>query len=421
MIKHRGPVVLSGSLCLTTVSPLKSKRSSYLPVLLNLSIAATLIGCVTTGSTNSFLNSPDGAFSAVWPLPPEAPRIAYQGALVSDKSLGYQPSLWQRTRQVLLGIDTEQEVKVHRPFDVLADSKGRIITTNGLGGALHVFDVVSRKAESIYPTGNGTLTKPMGLSMDTQGLIYVADPAKRRVVAFDSDFQFVRAYGGPTELLNPVDVTVSPDDQFIYVIDSYLHQMVIYDRGGTVFRRIGAAKGDLAAKVASKQVPLASDPHAALRSSDLIENRGSTPAQFRYPAFIDAGPDGTIYVSDGMNFRVQAFDATGEYLFEFGRHGDTPGSFARPKGLAVNSEGHIYVADAAFNNIQIFDAEGRLLLSFGQLGNGPGDLWMPLGLAIDAEDRVYVADRFNSRIQIYQYLGESPPEPNVLPASSPKN
>ncbi len=388
---------------------------------MHLFLATMLVACVTTGSTNHFLNTPDGAYSTVWPLPPESPRIAYRGALVSERSLGYQPSLWQKTRQVLLGIQTEQEVKVHRPFDVLADGKGRIITTNGLGGALHVFDAINRKAETIYPTGDGTLTKPMGLAMDNLGLIYVADPAQKRVVAFNADFEFVRAYGGSSELLNPVDVTVSPDGAFIYVIDSYLHQMVIYDQGGTIFRRIGAAHGDLAARVAQKQVPIAADPHAAIRSSDLIENRGSASAEFRYPAFIDAGPDGTVYVSDGMNFRVQAFDATGEYLFEFGRHGDTPGSFARPKGLAVNSEGHIYVADAAFNNIQIFDAEGRLLLSFGQLGNGHGDLWMPLGLAIDAEDRIYVADRFNSRIQVYQYLSETSPESDLTPAPSTQN
>ena len=105
-----------------------------------------------------------------------------------------------------------------------------------------------------------------------------------------------------------------------------------------------------------------------------------------------------------MNFRVQAFDADGNFLRSIGRLGDTPGSMARPKGIAVDSEGHLYVVDAAFNNVQIFDDEGRLLLAFGAFGNGPGQLWMPTGLWIDQRDRIFVADRYNNRLQVFDYL-----------------
>lgn len=158
----------------------------------------------------------------------------------------------------------------------------------------------------------------------------------------------------------------------------------------------------------------ASNPHASSESSDLVENRGVGEGEFRYPAFVATGPDGRVYVSDGMNFRIQAFGPQGDFLFQFGRHGDTPGSFARPKGLAVDSEGHVYVVDAAFNNVQIFDNEGRLLMAFAGIGGGDGTLWMPLGITIDPQDRIMVADRFNDRLQVYQYL--SVPEP--IPAAS---
>ena len=104
--------------------------------------------------------------------------------------------------------------------------------------------------------------------------------------------------------------------------------------------------------------------------SDLVANRSKSPGAFHFPAFVDVGPDGTVYVSDGMNFRIQAFDANGAYLFHFGFHGDTPGGFARPKDLAIDSEGQVYVVDAAFNNIQIFTAKGELLLAFGAIGSG---------------------------------------------------
>ena len=64
--------------------------------------------------------------------------------------------------------------------------------------------------------------------------------------------------------------------------------------------------------------------------------------------------DGTLYVLDSGNFRVQAFDREGTFLRAFGKAGVNTGNFARPRGIAVDDEGRIYVSDASFNNFQIF-------------------------------------------------------------------
>ncbi len=143
--------------------------------------------------------------------------------------------------------------------------------------------------------------------------------------------------------------------------------------------------------------------------SDVWENRGAEPGEFRYPVSADVGPDGTLYVSDQMNFRVQAFDREGRFLRQFGGLGKMPGSFARPKGVAVDANGHIYVVDAAFNNVQVFNRDGSLLIVFGSLGHGEGEHWLPLGISVDESNRIYVADRFNNRTQVYEYL-EPPSE-----------
>jgi DNA-binding beta-propeller fold protein YncE len=217
----------------------------------------------------------------------------------------------------------------------------------------------------------------------------------------------------------------------VYVADSYLHQVVVFDLAGKVVQRIGRNAGDIARKknvvalltprthgeatrLQYGQAAAAAEPVAAhlpagyvAEPRDLTDNRGGAPAEFRYPSYVAVAPDGKVYVSDAMNFRVQSFDAGGRTIGAFGRLGDTPGSFARPKGLAVDSEGHVYVVDAAFNNLQIFDDQGRLLLSFGGMGRGHGQLWLPLGVHIDRQNRVYVVDRFNKRVQIYEYLSDA--------------
>jgi|GEM_PF-509891 len=384
---------------------------------LTLALLGLLAGCAAPASTLSYNAGLEPGAETVWPLPPDPLRIQYQGELTSQESIGFTHSLGERVRRMVFGGDLGEDILVHRPFDVHVGIDGSIYVTNGMQGSVMRFHPERRDAERMTPTGAGVLVKPMGLSGDDQGLLYVADPVQRRVVALTAQGDFVRAYGGQGVLLNPVDVAVSAAGDRIYVADSYLHQVVVFAGDGTLLRRIGRDQGSIEEKQERRALLASAAPgHPVSEPSDLTDNRGNGPGEFRYPAFIDVGPDGTVYVSDGMNFRVQAFDREGEFRFAFGRQGDAPGAFARPKGLAVSTEGHVYVADAAFNNVQIFDAEGQLLLSFGAIGGGPGQLWLPLGLAIDASDRIYVADRYNSRIQMYQYHPDS-----QAPAGDPSN
>jgi len=356
----------------------------------------------------------------VWPLPPETPRIRYSAVLYSDRDLGKKKSLFARVSGALAGTK-DNAIVVQRPHDVYVDHSGRIFLTNGQASGFWVFDPNQKEARLVVPEGVAALGKPMGIAGDGDGLIYIADSRHRRVVALDADGNYAQAYGGPSEMLNPVDVATSPFGDRVYVVDSHLHQLLVYTRDGALVKRIGRDVGDLARKAASR----ASTAHRLTsiddstdipghegwdrEPSDMAENRGILPSEFRYPAFVAVAPDGTVYVSDGLNFRVQAFDPEGEFLFEFGGLGNGPGSFARPKGVSVDNEGHVYVVDAAFNNVQIFDAQGQLLLAFGGHGNGAGQLWLPVGISIDTENRIFVADRVNNRIQIYEYLLPSAP------------
>ncbi|MFQ5529858.1 MAG: hypothetical protein ACE5FP_05850 [Gemmatimonadota bacterium] len=375
-------------------------------------VAAIAVGCA--GNASPGLLDPSSA-ALVWPAPPETARVAYLGQVASDRDMGKQSGFFANLRNGLLGTE-ENMLVTRRPFDTYVDGAGRIFVTSGAIGSILLFDPVEQTARILTPEGRGALTKPMGLTGDATGLVYVADPIQRRVVALkhtpEGEPEFAAAYGGRGALLNPVDVAVSPDGQRIYVADSYLHQVVVFDRGGSLLSRIGKDEGDLEAKdqrMTSLSTRQPAGGHGGRSSpdsepSDLVPNRGAVEGEFRFPAFVDVGSDGTVYVSDGMNFRVQAFDPDGTFVRQVGRHGDVPGSFARPKGVATDSEGHLYVVDAAFNNVQVFDREGRLLLAFSEFGNSDGQVWMPSGIAIDAADRIYLTDRYNDRIQVFQYL-----------------
>lgn len=363
----------------------------------------------------------------VWPQPPEAPRVRYVGFLYSERDLGKKRSFLSKLGGALIGSE-EQNVSVNRPHDLFVDAEGRIFLTNGIQPGFWVFDADEKKAKLIVPSGASSLGKPMGITGNSDGRLYIADARSRRVVAMTVDGTFLAAFGGYDVLLNPVDVAVSPDGRLVYVADSYLHQVLIFNvHDGALLTRIGRHEGDLQAKVERRRGQLSSSHGVPTSSpsdsmttpghpawddepSDLVENRGAGPGEFRYPAFLAVAPSGTLYVSDGLNFRVQVFSPEGEFLRQFGRLGDGPGTFARPKGITVDSQEHVYVVDAAFNNVQMFDGDGRHLMAFAEFGNGAGQLWLPTGLAADGRDRIFVADRVNNRIQVFEYL---PPTPEV--------
>ena len=357
-----------------------------------------------------------------WPLPPEAPRVRYVGWVSTEADIGKSEGFLSRMRNRLAG--TQGSVLgVQRPHDVHVDSGTRFFVSDGARGKVVLLNKETQAATVIGNGGAGNLRKPMGLGGDGQGTVYVADASGSRVVAFDRDGNFLRAYGGELVLLNPVDVAVDVERDLLYVVDSYLHQVVAFSiASGEVIGFIGKDVDELAEKRrtlaeagttgahggAAGAADDESTSHAGTQAGDLVGNRGGEAGEFRYPGFVAVAPDGTLYVTDQMNFRVQAFSPDGAFLRSIGQIGRTPGSFSRPKGIAVDTQGHLYVADALFNNIQVFDEQGQLLLVFGKVGSGEGEMYLPLGLHADGEDVIYVADRFNNRIQMFQFLGGDP-------------
>ncbi|MEN8098404.1 MAG: flippase activity-associated protein Agl23, partial [Chloroflexota bacterium] len=111
-------------------------------------------------------------------------------------------------------------------------------------------------------------------------------------------------------LISPRDVATS-DDQ-IYVVDWGNHRIVVFDSFGEVINVWGS--------------------YCDLETGEgCIDPDGSGPqplgaGQFREPWGIGIGSDGTIYVADTWNHRVQHFSTKGDYLNSWGAFG-TAASF----------------------------------------------------------------------------------------------
>lgn len=358
----------------------------------------------------------------IWPPAPEQPRIRYLGSWNSTEDLGIKKSFLSRLGSSLTGSRGEMPLVIQRPFDVLATSDGRLYVTDALNPYIAVFDPTRKQATRLGVGLSNGLVRPAGMGGDSHGNLYVADPTRKTIFVFDAAGAVLRTIGGPHLFRNPQDVAVDDVADRVYVVDSHLHQVLVFNRVGVEVGRIGKNESDtLAVDSREAMVHEPSDDPAAGRHGggaaspgrrDLVSNRGSGPGEFNFPFAVAVGPDGRVYVTDQMNFRVQVFDRSGEFLRAIGKAGTGPGNFSRPKGIAVSAANHIYVVDAAFNNIQMFDPDGQLLMFFGAMGPGEAQFWLPLGIDVSPTGAIYVADRYNHRVQMFQYLPESgqPPE-----------
>ncbi len=71
---------------------------------------------------------------------------------------------------------------------------------------------------------------------------------------------------------------------------------------------------------------------------------------------------GNTYISDGyINSRVAKVDKDGNWVKSWGEPGSGPGQFSTPHSIAVDAQGSVYVADRGNRRIQVFDGDGVFL------------------------------------------------------------
>jgi hypothetical protein len=90
-------------------------------------------------------------------------------------------------------------------------------------------------------------------------------------------------------------------------------------------------------------------------------------------------PDGSFYVLDSGNFRVQHFAADRRFLDAFGRYGSDPGQFVSPVAIGLDDGGNLYISDAGRNDVQVFTTGGTYVRTVAKgaagdalWGSGPG-------------------------------------------------
>jgi DNA-binding beta-propeller fold protein YncE len=111
-------------------------------------------------------------------------------------------------------------------------------------------------------------------------------------------------------------------------------------------------------------------------------------------------PDGTFYVADTGNHRVQKFSAGRQFVKAWGSFGSGDGQFANPFGIVTDGR-TVYVADDDRGDIQAFDPNGTFLRAFGPVVLNAG-----IFMTIDPAGTLYRAAGQDRPSSILRYAAD---------------
>jgi sugar lactone lactonase YvrE len=326
----------------------------------------------------------------VWPNPPAIARIRYVNWFANDKAVrNLQGSQQKKSTWMdrLAGTQSSDEIfkrpfSLIQPYGIAVDSKGGLYIADQKVGAIFIFNTDTHDVDMIRNGVHAHFSRIVGLAMDDNDRLFVSDPGLRHVLIFNKEH---KAEDIITEgLVSPGGLAIDTQNRLLYVADSELDEVLVYDADTLkVVRKMGTTG----------------------RKHEL-----TSPGDFAMPSALAVDAEGNLYVADTLNNRIQIFDADGNFVSTFGKSGDGPGYFARPKGVAIDGDGHIWVADGMQDRVQVFNKDGQLLISFGGHGLLPGQFQGLVAIAIDKRNRVFTTEIYPGRAQEFQYMTDAQAE-----------
>jgi DNA-binding beta-propeller fold protein YncE len=307
-----------------------------------------------------------------WPRVPEKWKLGDPSSIAIDA----QDNVWVLHRpRTLKGEDTAKAA----PPIVVFDAAGNFI--KAWGGAAAGYEWPEREH---------------GIHIDYKGYVWIGGnncPARNlpglkaigddQLLKFTQAGKFVMQIGRSTQskgnadtrnLHQPADVWVLPKTNELFVADGYgNHRVAVFDADTGTFKRMWGAFGN-------KPVDKDECPPPSL--STVPEGPG--PDQFSIVHAIRVANDGTVYVADRENRRVQMFTSDGKFLKQLVR---ARAPFARNVALSHDPEQQfLYVGGG--NDIVIVN---RRTLEIVSTIEGGGVIGGGHQIATDSKGNIYVA------------------------------
>lgn len=266
------------------------------------------------------------------------------------------------------------------PTGLTIDDQDNLYVANYYSHVIQVFDVSGKYLTGWggYGSVDGKMKNPFGIAADNHGFIYVADSGNQRIQKFTTAGAHVATWAGTSATLSAPHKMAADSTGNIYLANSNNNQIVKFSPDGAVVLKFGS--------------------------------KGHGDGQFETPYAVTVDAENSIYIADTGNNRIQKFDSKGNYLLQWGGwtdflHVSDDGNVNNPTGISANPDGSIWVADENNSRIQIFSKNGAYL---GKMGTCGADAltdcpWccqylQPYDVFIDKNGDHFITDISNNRI-----------------------
>jgi sugar lactone lactonase YvrE len=308
------------------------------------------------------------------------------------------------------------------PRAVAVDAAANIYISDSTNNRVRKVDALTGTITTV--AGNGTrdfcgdggpatkacLAFPMGLAVDKDGNLFIADARNHRIRRVDAKTgiittvvgQGIRGLGGDNGpalaalLAYPTSVAVDEEGS-VYIADS--------ENGG--IRRVDGKTRIIMSVVGEGTPGAKTDPSGTPTIRGL----------FVAPVGLTYDGKGSLYVTDAFLNRVKKVEiatrkvtvVAGKGVNQFCGDGGPAkeACLAQPAGVALDAAGNVYIADAGNDRVRKVDIKSGSISTIagtGQRGfsgdGGPPEkasLAFPTGVAVDAQGRVVIVEPNNNR------------------------
>ena len=255
-----------------------------------------------------------------------------------------------------------------------------------LGSGTLIFDVEEGWAK--LPQG-WNFKECADVAVNSKDRVYAFNRGAHPVIVFDEKGKVLDTWGeGIFE--RPHGMFVAPDDT-LYCADDFGHALYHLSPAGEMLATMGTP----------------GRPSDTGVSGFDYRTMKQAAGPFNGPTNAAVAPDGTLYVSDGYcNARIHKYAPGGELLYSWGEPGDGPGQFAVPHDVGIARDGTVFVCDRENTRLQLFSPEGEFLEQWT-------DVARPCNLMFDQDDNIYVAE---VGFQMGMFNGKEFPDHDPVPA-----
>ena len=241
---------------------------------------------------------------------------------------------------------------------VAANSEGLLAITDDANKCIHL---LTKEGTLVRSIGVGVLGGSLfGVAFDLKGNIWVTDWEHSRVVKLSQDGRLL-ASSDKYSFSKPYGVGVCPEG-LIYICDIDRNCVTVHDEEGKFLYKFGTKESGPGRFNRPHDITFGSDGlvyvsdagnnRVCVQSKEGIFNRDFKTKHT--PNYIAATSDSHLLITSYSSNTIMVYGLQGELVHEFGGYGSDPGQFAYPAGICIDDGGLVFVADYWKRRIQVF-------------------------------------------------------------------